>query len=104
MNHSIVVGRSLIFTLLLLATGVAMAGDPMKGRSIYENRCAGCHGANGLPQVVGVPNFKMGEGLMKPDQQLVDFVKNGKNVMPGFKGVLSDTEIRDVIAHVRTFF
>ena len=65
MNYAIIVGRSLVFMLLLLATSAAMAGDPMKGRVLYQKACAGCHGENGLPQVVGVPNFKMGEGLMK---------------------------------------
>lgn len=104
MNHSIIVGRSLVFFLLLLATTVVMAGDPMKGRSLYDNRCLGCHGVDGTPQVGAIPNFKMGEGLMKSDQQLLTFVRNGKGVMPGFKGVLTDAEIRDVIAHIRTFF
>jgi len=103
MNH-ILIGRSLIFVLLLLAASAVIAGDPMKGRSLYENRCAGCHGAEGSPQVAGIPNFKMGAGLMKPDQQLLTFIQNGKGVMPGFKGILTDAEIRDVIAHIRTFF
>ena len=104
MNHSIFIVRSLVFVLLLLATTVVMAGDPMKGRSLYDNRCSGCHGADGAPQVAGIPNFKMGESLMKPDQHLLAFIQKGKGVMPGFKGVLSDAEIGDIIAHIRTFF
>ena len=96
--------RSLVFVFLSLMVGMAMAGDPMKGRSIYENRCAGCHGQNGTPQVPEIPNFKMGQGLMQSDQQLLSFVKRGKGVMPGFEGVMTDAEIRDVIAHIRTFF
>ena len=99
-----IVGRSLVFVFLLLATNVVMAGDPMKGRSLYENRCAGCHGENGTPQVAAIPNFRMGEGLMVSDPQLLSFIQKGKGVMPGFKGVLTDTEIRDIIAHIRTFF
>lgn len=104
MNYTIIICRGLVFGLLLLATTAVMAGDPMKGRSLYENRCSGCHGANGTPQVGAIPNFKMGEGLMKSDQQLLTFVRNGKGVMPGFKGVLTDAQIRDIIAHIRTFF
>lgn len=104
MNHSIIVGRSLIFMLLLLSAGVAMAGDPIKGRALYEVRCAGCHGPEGIPQVAAIPNFKMGEKLMQPDQQLLSFVKKGKGVMPGFNGILTDKEIMDIIAHIRTFF
>ena len=96
--------RLLVFTLLVMTMGIAMAGDPVKGRTIYSKRCAGCHGANGLPQVPGVPNFSMGEGMMKSDQELMQFVKKGKTVMPGFEGILTDEEILDVIAHVRTLF
>ena len=96
--------RLLVFTLLMITMGFAMAGDPVKGRTIYNKRCAGCHGANGLPQVPGVPNFSMGEGMMKPDQEIMQFVKKGKTVMPGFEGILTDEEILDVIAHVRTLF
>ena len=90
--------------LLVSSTGVVMAGDPMKGRSLYENRCSGCHGLDGLPQVTEVPNFKMGQGLMKSDQEILAFVQKGKGVMPGFKGILTEAEIRDIIAHIRTFF
>ena len=104
MNHTIIAGRSLIFILLLLVTSAVMAGDPMKGRPLYDSHCAGCHGPEGTPQVAAIPNFKMGEGLMKSDQQLLSFIQQGKGVMPGFKGVLSDCEIRDILAHVRTFF
>jgi len=96
--------RILAVLFLLSLTGTAMAGDPMKGRSLYIKHCSGCHGVEGLPQVAEVPNFKMGQGLMQSDQQILAFVKQGKTVMPGFGGVLSDTEILDVIAHIRTFF
>ncbi|WP_455199314.1 c-type cytochrome [Kaarinaea lacus] len=104
MTSKMVVIRFLVLTLLMLAMGVAMAGDPVKGRAIYGARCAGCHGPNGLPQVPGVPNFTMGEGLMKPDQEIMQFIKKGKTVMPGFEGVLTDQEMLDVIAHIRTLF
>jgi len=104
MKYTIIVGRSLVFMFLLMASGAVLAGDPVKGRALYEARCSGCHGPTGLPQVAEVPNFKMGEGLMKPDQELLKTIKNGKGVMPGFKGLLTDTDIRNIIAHVRTLF
>jgi cytochrome c6 len=94
----------MVFVFFILTTGVASAGDPMKGSKLYADHCSGCHGVNGTPQVVDVPNFKMGQGLMKSDQQLLTFIKNGKLVMPGYKGLLSDQEILDIIAHLRTLF
>jgi cytochrome c6 len=104
MTSKMKVIRFLLFTLLMITMGAAMAGDPVKGRTIYGKRCAGCHGPNGLPQVPGVPNFSIGEGIMKSDQEILQFVKKGKTVMPGFEGVLTDQEILDVIAHIRTLF
>ncbi len=104
MNKLPVVPMVLIFLLLLVPTGVVLAGDPMKGRPLYIDRCSGCHGLSGAPQVAQIPNFKLGEGLMKSDQEMMAFVKKGKGVMPGFNGILTDTEIRDILAYVRTFF
>jgi cytochrome c6 len=104
MTHKLFVRHFMVFILFILSTGIVNAGDPMKGRQYYENHCSVCHGLNGSPQVIGVPNFKMGEGLMKSDQQLLAVIKSGKMVMPGFNGVLSDGEILDIIAHIRTFF
>ena len=94
----------LIFLLLLVPTGVLLAGDPMKGRPLYNDRCSGCHGMNGTSHVAHIPNFKLGEGLMKSDQEIMNFVKKGKGVMPGFNGILTDAEIRNILAYVRTFF
>jgi len=96
--------RLITFSVLMLALSVSIAGDPAKGRGIYAARCAGCHGVNGLPQVPEVPNFTMGQGLMKSDREVMGFIKKGKTVMPGFEGVLTDEEILDVIAHIRTLF
>lgn len=104
MTNKMNVIRFLVFTLLTLALNVALAGDPVKGRGIYAERCSGCHGVNGVPQVPAIPNFTMGEGLMKSEQELLAAIKKGKVVMPGFEGVLTEDEILDVIAHIRTLF
>ena len=96
--------RFFVFVTLIMMMNVTFAGDPTKGRGIYASRCAGCHGVNGLPSMAAIPNFTMGQGLMKPDQEIMGFIKKGKSVMPGFEGVLTDEEILDVIAHIRTLF
>ena len=96
--------RLFMFFILMLTMGASMAGDPTKGRGLYATRCAGCHGPNGLPTMIEIPNFTIGQGLMKSDQEIMNFVKKGKGVMPGFEGVITDDEILDVIAHIRTLF
>jgi mono/diheme cytochrome c family protein len=96
--------RLFTFSVLMLAMGALMAGDPTKGRGVYAARCASCHGPNGLPMMTELPNFTMGQGLMKSDREIMSFVKKGKGVMPAFEGVITDDEILDVIAHLRTLF
>ncbi len=104
MKNKMIVIRFLVLVVLMLTLGAAMAGDPSKGRGIYAGRCSGCHGVNGLPSMTEIPNFTMGQGMMKSDREIMAFIKKGKSVMPGFEGVLTDDEILDVIAHIRTLF
>jgi mono/diheme cytochrome c family protein len=79
------------------------AADVFNGQSLYRLHCEGCHGANGSGALPGTPNFATGQGLMQPDTHLYQSIRDGKLVMPGFRGVLSDYEILDVIAYLRTF-
>lgn len=104
MKGSMSIVRFLAFTLLIITAGSAMAGDPVKGRGIYTERCSGCHGPNGKPDIAEVPNFSVGEGMMKSDSALMVTIKKGKAVMPAFEGVLTDDQILDVISYVRTLF
>jgi mono/diheme cytochrome c family protein len=39
---------------------------------------------------------------MRPDAALATSIRNGKLTMPGFRGVLQENEIYDVIAFMRT--
>lgn len=89
---------------VLLATigNPAHAYDPVKGRQIYTNFCAGCHGTNGVPVMPGAPNFANQERLLQPDTFLLTSIKSGKNAMPAFQGALTDSDIHDVIAYLRT--
>ncbi len=104
MEHRTVFYRAFVFSLLLLVAAVAQAGNPQRGHQIYLERCAGCHGVTGFPTMSAVPAFGRGEGMMKPDDELVAFVKRGMAVMPGYEGILTDQEIRDTLAYIRTLF
>jgi len=104
MNRRILFHCVFVLSLMLLATGMAQAGDPQRGRQIYIEHCSGCHGLTGSPTMAAVPAFSRGERIMKPDQELLAFIKRGKTVMPGYEGVLTDMEILDTIAYIRTLF
>ena len=93
--------RFSLFVLLLVAP-LSWAGDVFKGADVYREHCRGCHGASGRGEVGNTPDFTMGEGLLQPDTALMQAINVGKGVMPGYRGVLSDEEILDVISYIRS--
>ena len=88
--------------VLAVVPAGAVAANIAKGGSLYTTHCAVCHGARGEPVMLGAPNFRRMESLMRPDMQLLPAIKNGKGSMPGYFGILRDQEILDVIAYLRT--
>lgn len=82
--------------------GLAGAADPLAGAKTYNQRCATCHGTRGAPTMPGVPDFSRGQVLMKNDLALIETINVGKGMMPAFQGRLSEQEILDVIAYIRT--
>jgi mono/diheme cytochrome c family protein len=42
--------------------------------------------------------------MVRPDFELMIAIQMGKGIMPAFQGRLTDAQMRDVIAHIRTFF
>lgn len=80
----------------------ARAADVFAGQRIYRVHCVGCHGIRGRPELPGAPNFARGDGLMRSDLAIMNAVAEGKRAMPGYRGVLTDEEILDVVAYLRT--
>jgi mono/diheme cytochrome c family protein len=85
-----------------LAAGASLAADPAVGARLYASHCAACHGVRGAPLMPGAPDFRRIETLLRPDAQLLRSIRNGQRAMPAYFGVLKDSEILDVIAHLRT--
>jgi len=100
-NTSSALLAALLFTLG--SSAAVYAADISKGANIYATHCTACHGASGVSVMPGTPSFAQNGGLLKPDMTLLATIKSGKNVMPSFQGVLSDRDILDVIAYLRTF-
>jgi DMSO reductase family type II enzyme heme b subunit len=115
-------------TLLAVVAGLAATdpaaaapGDPARGAAVYAKRCAGCHGEKGDGQGPGakrlVPpprDFTLGLYKMKTagfdeigarEDDLFRMIRDGMpaTAMPGWKDMLSEQDIWDVIAHIGTF-
>jgi len=80
----------------------ADAGNPGKGQKIYDANCASCHGSDGMALVPGTPHFRKNERMEKPDGALLKTIRSGKNLMPAWRGTISETDMLDAIAYVRT--
>lgn len=97
--------RALAITLgavFMIYTGFVQAADSIKGTKLYNERCANCHGSGGKPNMPGVPDFSRNQGLMQGDLTLVKTISVGKGMMPAFQGLLTQQEIFDVVAYLRT--
>lgn len=92
----------LVCLFLALVSVSSYAADTSKGAGFYSTHCASCHGASGVNVMPNAPNFAQGESMMQPDASLLASIKAGKNAMPGYLGILSDRDIMDVIAFLRT--
>jgi mono/diheme cytochrome c family protein len=82
--------------------GVEYAGP---GRALYDRNCAICHGSDGEAERIG----RGAVDLNDPDwqrrtsvEQIMRVVQEGRGHVPGWKGRLSDEEIRAVAEYVRS--
>lgn len=87
---------------LVLMTAQARSADLFKGKDVFSNYCVSCHGADGVAVHPTAPNFQRGEKLFVSDITLLQSIRGGKGAMPSFGGILSDNQIMDVIAYIRT--
>jgi mono/diheme cytochrome c family protein len=98
----------------ILASDVTSDADADRGRQLFMSTCASCHGAaaQGLPHQ-GV-NLRMSKFVAaKDDDQLVNFIRNGRKPedpstveglpMPARGGnpQLDDESLRDIVSYLR---
>jgi cytochrome c6 len=88
--------------VVLTFSGAAKAADVYNGKEVYDLHCQGCHGVDGRSMEPGTPDFTRGESLMVPDSQLYESLRDGMGHLPSFRGMIEDSDLRDVIAYVRT--
>ena len=75
------------------------------GAGIYQQQCATCHGADGKANTARGKR-KGATDLTKSKisaAQGIRIITNGRELMPGFKGTLSEAEIKDVMAFIHGF-
>ena len=103
--------RGVVAVAALAAAGAvwALQSSPVEallaraedGAAIFQAKCKMCHGADGkgtpVGQKLGAPDLT---AKKYPAADVAKVVESGKNKMTGFKGKLSDAEIKAVAAYV----
>lgn len=93
-----------LLTLLacgLIAVGSSSAAAQDAGAT-YKAKCAMCHGADGKGGKMGTRDFASAEVKAESDAQLEDIITKGKGRMPSFDGKLKETDIKALVAYIRS--
>ena len=117
--------RSIKFLLLILVAALtlaaadkkpaekrkgAKASDTKAGEAIFSKNCALCHNADSTEEKMGSPGLK---GLFKSDKlphsgeptteaNVTERIKKGSDKMPAFEKKLSNKELADLLAYLKT--
>jgi mono/diheme cytochrome c family protein len=102
-----VLSAIVLVAAVCLVGSVARAQDVANGEKIYKAKCAMCHGPDGKGETAAgkstkARDFAMDEVKKESDATWTDIVVKGKNKMPGYDKKLSDAEVKDVVAYIRS--
>jgi cytochrome c6 len=90
---------------ILLAGAMSFAQS--SGQATYKAKCQSCHGAQGVPnpgiaKMMGVRPVSDAAVKAQSEAQMIAVTTNGKGKMPGFKGKLSEAQIKDSVGYFRS--
>lgn len=91
---------AVLTTLALAGCGVdtsgisSLTGDATSGASLYAANCQSCHGTSGSQGAATTAKASVDEAA--------SVILTGKEEMKSFSGTLSNQQIADIIAYLRT--
>jgi mono/diheme cytochrome c family protein len=117
-RDSLIVAGGSVLILAVLAWGAVRVTQRIlaEGKQIYTEACAACHGDDGRGQVTGLgfrvplPDFTWcAFNFEEADRDWQTIVTEGgpaagrSEIMPSFREALTDAQIQQVVAYLRTF-
>ena len=96
---------------VLLAIGLPMngaAGDPKKGKAVFEENCSMCHNADSTEVKVGpglkglFKRAKLGTGKAVNEANVLSVINNGGDSMPPLGDQLKPADKDNLIAYLKT--
>jgi cytochrome c6 len=95
---------------LMAAVAVLVFSSPanaQEGAALFKAKCAPCHGPDGkgdtsMGKVLKVRDLSSADVQKQSDTQLTEIIENGKGKMPGYKGKLTDAQIKGLVSYMRS--
>jgi mono/diheme cytochrome c family protein len=107
-----VLGLSILVNGWILGAAWGADSAMEAGAKIYTAKCVACHAKDGTGNPAMATDFHLPDPAVlnlvskaaqkHTDAELSKAISNGLNKMPAFKGNLTDTEISEVVAHIRS--
>jgi len=96
-----------VLAVLCLAAAGLRAQDVANGEKVYKAKCASCHGPDGKGETAAGKATKArdicsDEVKKESDAAWTDIISKGKNKMPSYDKKITDAEVKDVIAYMRS--
>ena len=96
---------SAIIMLGLLLGSARQSAAQDATQTLYKMKCQICHGPDATGSVAGkklaVKDFRALKSRSRPDAELLEVAKKGKNKMPAYGGKLTDNQLTDLIKYMR---
>jgi mono/diheme cytochrome c family protein len=96
---------AILVLAFLASASLSLAQSDTK--ATFVSKCQPCHGPSGdantpMGKKLGVAKFGSDDVIKSSDAALLAVLKNGKGQMPQFGSKLSEAQLKDLIAYVRT--
>jgi cytochrome c6 len=86
---------------------VSLPASAQDAAATYKAKCAACHGPDGkgdtsMGKVLKVRDLGSADVQNQSDADLTAVIENGKSKMPGYKGKLTDAQIKGLVSYIRS--
>lgn len=96
--------KKLLLLMVIAALSSIAAAQDLSSNDVYKTKCAGCHGATGEGKSA-MKTKPMKDYASLSEAQLSDVILNGKKdskpPMPGYKGKLTEAQVKSLVAAIK---
>lgn len=92
--------------LARIASILVLAIAASEGKTLYDTKCAQCHGKDGIAKPPGKGSRNFNDPAFQNASSVDSIAKitaEGKGKMPGYRSRLSPEQLQAVAVHVKTF-